>query len=260
MSIRITVLGCRGSLPAGRKDTVLFGGDTSCYEVQAGEDLIYLDAGSGLVSAQTQGTREVHLLLSHPHLDHLMGFGLFPALRQDCRIHIYGAVWEGRNPEEQMRLLFAPPLWPVWPGDGPAQIFFHTVMPGEAFHAGGFWVDWMPSCHPGGSAVYRLRRDGKILVYATDFEHGIEAEQELIRFAEGADLLLYDGQYTPEEHDIYPGFGHSTGETGRRIGEACGAKRVWIIHHDPRATDAILTEREKRLGIHYARQGERVEL
>ncbi len=260
MSIRITVLGCRGSLPAGRKDTVLFGGDTSCYEVRAGEDLIYLDAGSGLASAQTQGAREVHLLLSHPHLDHLMGFALFPALRQDCRIHIYGASLGEMTPEGQMRRLFSPPLWPAWPGDGPAQILFHTLTLREPFPVGGFWVEWMLSCHPGGSTVYRLRREGKTIVYATDFEHVAQAEKALIRFAEGADLLLYDGQYTPEEHALHPGYGHSTGEMGRRIGEACDAKRVWIIHHDPRATDAILTEREKRLGIHYARQGERVEL
>ena len=79
----------------------------------------------------------------------------------------------------------------------------------------------------------------------------------------GTDLLLFDAQYRRDEFAAHRGFGHSTAEQGLELMERCGAKRMLLVHHDPRATDEDLRRREHALGtpaVHFAREGETVEL
>ena len=78
-----------------------------------------------------------------------------------------------------------------------------------------------------------------------------------------ADLLLYDGQYSPEEYKARRGFGHSTGEKGVELMKRCGARRLLLVHHDPGCTDRELLIREARIGradVRFAREGEVIEL
>ena len=121
---------------------------------------------------------------------------------------------------------------------------------------GPFTVHAMESCHPGGSLILRVEAGEKRLVYATDFEHAPDRERELIEFSRGADLLLYDAQYTPALYEKKKGFGHSTGEAGLRVFRESGAKLLRFIHHDPFYTDAMISAREEKLGAPFARQGE----
>ena len=258
--MRLTILGSRGSLPSPGKDRLLFGGDTSCLRVSAGGDTLFLDAGTGLLQAEVSGMKELTVLLSHTHIDHVMGLAMFaPLYTKGCCLHIYGhGPDDGMPLQEQVGRLLSPPLWPVRLEACPAHVHFHDLTGPE--NLGKFQIDWMPSCHPGGAVIYRLRAQGRTLVYATDFEHEYSAWQKLIQFADRADLLLYDAQYTQEEYERHRGYGHSTAEMGIRTAEACHASRLVLIHHAPWATDEMLLEREKKLGVHYARQGETVEL
>ena len=57
--MELTVLGTRGSIPIGRADSVLFGGQTSCYMLRAGEETVFLDGGSGLIKRCPQCNRSV---------------------------------------------------------------------------------------------------------------------------------------------------------------------------------------------------------
>ena len=121
-------------------------------------------------------------------------------------------------------------------------------------------IEDMPSCHPGGSLIFKVSACGKSIVYATDFEHTEEKTRELTAFAAGADLVLYDAQYTEEEFSVKKGFGHSTAEAGKRVQRESGAGRLLLIHHDPRHTDDFLKKQEKTLGVRYTRQGEVIRL
>ena len=105
----------------------------------------------------------------------------------------------------------------------------------------------MNSSHPGGSTIYRLDYRDQSLVYATDFEHKKERAEELTRFSEGCDLLIYDGQYTESEYKTWEGYGHSTMQIGLSIMRESGAKRLLITHHDPRHKDAFLAEQDRLL-------------
>ena len=87
---QLTVLGTRGSAAVSRADCMYFGGNTSCYMVQAGDETIFLDAGSGLLLAPTAFRKTPVILISHYHLDHIIGLCYLPAFIHNKKIRIYG--------------------------------------------------------------------------------------------------------------------------------------------------------------------------
>ncbi len=253
--LRLTILGCRGSFPVLGKDVQEFGGNTSCYLLQAQGESLFLDAGTGLLRAALPESGPVRILFTHAHLDHVLGLLLFPALLDPSReVILCGGGTGGDSLEEALSRLVCPPLWPLPLADYPARVTFRSLS--FPLAAGPFTVTGMQASHPGGSAVFRIDACGKSVVLATDFEHTEEKIRELAAFAAGADLLLYDSQYTPEEYEARRGFGHSTAQTGLRVLRESGAKRLLPVHHDPAHTDAFLREQEAALVVPFAREGE----
>ena len=85
----------------------------------------------------------------------------------------------------------------------------------------------------------------------------------LAEFAAGADLLLYDAQFTEEEYPKKRGFGHSSAQQGMELMWKSRAKRLLLIHHAPSSSDAVLARREKllsRINVLYAWEGETLEI
>lgn len=254
----LTVLGARGSMAVCGKDTSLFGGSTSCYMVQAGQQTLFLDAGSGLLSAPVDFDVPPVILLSHLHLDHVLGLGMYARLSQKGKkTNIFLPAGDEQSAEELLNRLYEPPYWPLhledYAGDVDIQALQLPMQIGEVT------VEGMPGSHPGGCMVFKISHEGRSLVYATDFEHGTEASARLAAFAKDADLLLYDAQYTPASYEACRGFGHSTAEEGIALMAACDAKRLLLVHHDPKSTDAQLSEREEAIGradVRFAREGE----
>lgn len=257
-SLRVTVLGARGSMPVSRPDQAEFGGATACFMLEARGEALFLDAGTGLMNANVSPGKAVSILLTHPHADHLLGLPMFlTGLGPGGKAAIYGAA-----PEATVRAwvdrLISPPLWPCTIGQYPCAVTCKEMA--FPLELGVFTVTGMASCHPGGSVILRVSAGGKSVVYATDFEHTSEKVRELAAFSAGADLILYDGQYTPAQFEEKRGFGHSTAEMGLRVLRESGAAALRVIHHDPFAADARLKERESALGVPYARQGEVIAL
>lgn len=259
-SLRLTVLGTRGSMAVGREDRGIFGGATSCYMVRAGEETVFLDAGSGLLTAPIRFPRPPHILLSHLHLDHLLGLGMYRRLLlegEQTVIHVPAA--RGEDPAALLDALYSPPYWPLslraYRGD---VRILPLVLP---LKIGELTVDGIPGSHPGGSVVMRLRYRGKSLVYATDYEYTEDSFEQLVELSRDADLILYDGQYTEAEAMARRGFGHSFPEKGLELLERSGAKRLRLIHHDPGSPDALLLAREallRRKNARFAREGEEI--
>ena len=79
--LRIKFWGVRGSYPTPGAGTVRYGGNTSCVEIHAGDRIIVLDAGTGIIPLghELAGSRisEVVLLFSHLHHDHIQGLPFF---------------------------------------------------------------------------------------------------------------------------------------------------------------------------------------
>jgi ribonuclease BN (tRNA processing enzyme) len=96
--------------------------------------------------------------------------------------------------------------------------------------------------HPQGCLGFRVETKDGVLVYATDNEPGdVEFDKGVRKLAEGADLLVYDAQYLPEEYEARRrGWGHSHWREAVDIAMESGAKELILYHHDPDHTDAIV--------------------
>ncbi len=256
---QLTVLGTRGSIPVTGRDKMRFGGATSCYMVQAGEQTIFLDGGSGLVDAPLDFDVPPAILLSHLHLDHVLGLGMYRRLSQkDCRTDLYVPAGAGENALDS---LYAPPFWPLKLTGYAGDVRIHPL--GASLQIGDVLVETVPGNHPGGCLVMKLSFEGKTLVYATDQEPSDASFGALAAFAKDADLLMFDGQFTEEEAAVRKGFGHSSPAKGIELMDACGAKQLLLIHHDPARTDAQLEEMERKTGrgnVRFARAGETVRI
>lgn len=259
--MKVTILGVRGSIPTDGADFLEYGGATSCILVQEGDQAIFLDAGSGLINAPDTGDAKVSILLTHTHIDHILGLPLSPLLLSNRTIDLYCESRDGLSAEEQIGRLMSPPLWPVGPEDYPAVLRMHDLT--LPLSIGAFSVTGIESNHPGGSTIFRLSAGGHSLVYATDYEHSPEKQKELTTFCAGTDLLLYDAQYTDEEYARMKGFGHSTVKQGLAVFRESGAGQILFVHHDPRHKDNQLHEMENELTDEkatFARAGMTIEL
>ena len=266
--MQIKLLGVRGTLPVHGPEFSCFGGATSCVLVRAGGETIILDAGTGLSGRAWESffpEKHFTLLISHAHVDHLMGFPVFPPLFDPTvTCDIYLKSREGRSAQAQLETLMSPPLWPVTTGSMGAALTFRDVPP--FFRVGPVAVETMESRHPGGSTLYKLSLDGVSVVYATDFEPESGAPGDILDFCDfvrGCSLLLLDAQYTSEEYTCTRGFGHSTIPRSAAIAHRCGAEQTLLIHHDPKRTDRHLLALEEAVrtqhpNVRFGRQGEEV--
>jgi phosphoribosyl 1,2-cyclic phosphodiesterase len=251
--MRVTIWGCRGSIPSPGPETVNYGGNTSCIEVALENDAVFvLDAGTGIRelgnSLQERGTRRIHLLLTHLHLDHLEGLRFFAPLF-DSRVTI--DMWGPRSPVESLRARirrsFSPPLFPIDLREIPARLTFHDV-PKERWSVEGASLTSALVMHPGPTVGYRIEADGVTLAYVPDHEPALtgnfaERSRDWIpggSVAGDADLLLHDAQYFGDEYEQRVGWGHSSVESAVAYAKAVGARRLVLFHHDPCHADRLL--------------------
>ncbi|SFK37542.1 MBL fold metallo-hydrolase [Methylorubrum salsuginis] len=240
--------GVRGSTPTSGPETAEFGGNTPCLEVRCGERLFVIDAGSGL-GAFGRGCgdalpKEIDLLFSHLHLDHSAGLPFFkPAvLDAERTIHTYCGNLDGESAQGALDRLFSPPLFPVTLDILPCTFRHHGFRAGEPLHfSDGSRVDTILLDHPQGSTGFRFDHAGKRLCVISDIEHGAHwPDPALLRFVEGADLIVYDGMFTENEYSRCCGWGHSTWQKGVELAKAARAKALAIIHLHPCHSDAQL--------------------
>ncbi len=245
----VKFLGTRGSVPVHGPQYYKYGGSTSCVLLRIGGECIVLDAGSGFVLIHEHLAKEeceLSLLISHPHIDHIMGLGMAHIMFDErMKVSVYGKGRCGLGVEEQIGLLMREPLWPVQPKDFKASASYYE--PSASFNIGDVAIKTMEGSHPGGCTIYRLEYKSKSLVYATDYEISDDNFEALSAFAKDCDLLICDGQYAPEEMLGRRGYGHSTWDQAGEMALKCGAKMLRVFHHDCSRADEKLTEAEAKL-------------
>ncbi|MBK6575048.1 MAG: MBL fold metallo-hydrolase [Sandaracinaceae bacterium] len=242
----VTFWGVRGSLAAPGEATRRIGGNTSCVELRSGATSLIFDAGTGLRACGEalvrEPARDLHLLLSHLHWDHIQGFPFFvPAYVPGTQLVVHGPCAQDtlrETLETQMRA----PNFPVRFADLRSHVELRGTQAGVTQHLGDFAVRAALLNHPGGVFAYRIESSDAVVVYSTDHEHGSAADERLVELAKGADVLIYDAMYTPEEYrgEAGPsrvGWGHSTFEEAARVATAAGVRQLVLFHHDPSRSD-----------------------
>ena len=240
--------GVRGSLASPGAGTLKTGGNTACVEVRCGKETVIFDLGTGLrplgVALMRKPPVRASLFLSHYHWDHIAGLPFFaPAYDPRSELTIHGATRRGRDVRQILSGQMIDPYFPVDLGVLNAHLRFVTLQDGGLAHLGGALIKAAELNHPGGALGFRLEHEGRSMVYATDFEHGTAADERLVELARGADLLVFDAQYTPAEYEgngvpSRKGWGHSTYEIGAQIARSAGVKKLALYHHAPERDDS----------------------
>ncbi len=282
-TMRVTFWGVRGSFPVPGPETVRFGGNTPCVEVEANGHTIILDAGTGIVRLGNDLLRRAKeksepvratLLFSHMHHDHTQGFPFFtPAYLGSSVLNIFGPRVFERDLEETLAHSMLPPSFPVALQEMNSLKFLRNmtetdvIVLGTGEHAvsvHNFYHEQVADnpefvrikalrsyAHPEGVLIYRIEWRGKSVIYATDTEGYVNIDQRLAAFARDADLLIHDAQYS-EAHYLgqtgvgaTQGWGHSTPQMACAVAQAAEAKRLVLFHHEPRYSDEMISQLEQ---------------
>lgn len=261
----VTVWGVRGSIPMARGDYLEYGGNTSCFSVDYGEGIVVFDGGTGLIRLgerlKGSGHKRVDLFFSHVHLDHIMGLAGFSALHDPAMdIRLYGQARNGVSFRKQLETVIGPPYWPLGLTDFRAGIEVQELEPDARVRLGvdsGVTVSAMQGNHPNQSLLYRMASPERSVVYALDCEMDEVTFHRLSRFAEGADVLIWDASYTREDLARRQGWGHSCWEQGAALARGAGVELALMAHYASEYTDGFLRNLERQAGsaVRFAKEG-----
>lgn len=254
---RIKFYGVRGSIPVCSSDFQEFGGNTTCVLLEGPQRTAILDAGTGIRKLGKEMVQDPHigvdrpcfLLFSHFHWDHIQGLPFFmPAYDAQRTFTISAIGREGRG--KDLRSIFETQMQEVYfpvrlDGMGANIEFLHV--PEDHLQIENAFVRVVKHNHPGGAYSYRFQdAAGKVIVFCTDIEHGKRIDPRIVDLAKDADILIHEGQYTPEELPRHCGWGHSSWTQAVEVAQQANVKQLIVTHHDPDHDDACLRDIEKQ--------------
>lgn len=271
MAHKLTIYGCRGSIPTPEPEFMKYGGNTSNYVIRTDDnDLFFLDAGSGIKKAAakelTGDEKNIYLVMSHAHFDHIIGLGMsrLPFYNQKTKLitssDTYHALYESHGGS-----LFPVSIAERMPGIdfwNPREINYFDSK--KSFTLNNTTLDAMYGLHPnqgiGGSILYRFNLPrGISIIYATDtefdftwnnvtnkaepFKANEHLKEDYLDLIRNADILIADAAYSLEQYNKQTkGFGHSYPEQILDLANKSNIKEVILTHHDPDHNDTKLDE------------------
>lgn len=278
--MKIRFWGVRGSIPSPGPKTQKYGGNTACIELRVGpaNRIIIIDAGSGIrtlgnylmANDLPKGPIKADIFLSHTHWDHIMGYPFFtPIYIPGTRLKVHGPVSFEEDPLEevvggQMKYRY----FPVNMGELASEIDYIRLKEDPHIDMGeGLVLRTKLLNHPITALGYRFEYGGRAVctcydtepfrnLFITDPSHpaydeamalegeevAIEQNHAVEQFFAGADLLIYDAQYTAAEYGGRLNWGHTAMEYAIEAANRAGVKRLALFHHDPDRTDAALDQ------------------
>jgi len=255
--------GTRGSVPVCTPDFQEFGGNTTCLCIKDKEtnSIAVIDAGTGIrelgkdLIESKHKQDEIFIAFTHFHWDHIQGFPFFaPAFNKKQKINILALGW-GKHItclkdifKTQMQKQFFPIQLEKMGARFKFMLLDETkkVFKTKTKKPKPVIVKTNKHMHPGGAYGYRIELGGKALVFCTDVEHGNSIDKNVVKLAEGADLLIHDAQFTDEELKNKRGWGHSSFNQAIEVAEKANVKMLALTHHDPDHDDSFLRKMEKK--------------
>ena len=248
--MRVRFWGARGSIPVSGRRYDKYGGNTACVEIRARDgSVIIVDAGTGIRELGnlllTEEPGVINMLLTHAHWDHILGFPFFlPLYSSKTRLEVHGCAAAIRSVQRILEDTMSPPNFPIDLSEVSAQVNFNGECP-SGFNIGGIAIETIALNHPNGGFGYKFTEDGASFVFLTDNEIGHahpggSEYEEYVEFSRGADLLVHDAEYRPEEYARKKGWGHSTFTDALELAMDAGARHLGLYHHNMERTDEDL--------------------
>jgi len=269
----------RGSIPTPGPTTVRYGGNTSCVEVRVGEEIILLDAGTGLRALGRSLLEEfkdqplnLTMLLTHTHWDHIQGLPFFgPIYDSRCRLRILGCEGTRKGLVNALTGQMESTYFPVPFNKLPSNIEIEELRDFN-FNIGPVCVRAMRANHPGLCVGYRLFTPDSLLAFFPDTEPRKGGkDKEMIEFLRDVDLLILDSQYDSIEYQQHLGWGHGCVDDSVALALEAGIKHLCLFHHDPDHSDKqidslvkharrLVAKRRAKMRVDAAREGMMIEL
>lgn len=235
--------GVRGSYPISRAEVLKYGGNTSCVSIQINDKLLVIDAGSGvriLGDHLDEKVKDIYIILTHLHRDHIDGFPFFgPLYEEGRRVHLID--YRRGNKIWSLISMLDGIHYPMRPASVKAD--YERINRGgmKYLRKEGFDISRLPLNHPGGAYGYRIVHDGKTVVHIPDNELTPEnprtSFKKFVSFCKGADLLSHDAMYVSSEMPQKRGWGHSTVLQACELAQAASVKHLVLFHHAPERDD-----------------------
>lgn len=248
MTLKLKFWGVRGSIACATPSHMKYGGNTSCIEVRAGDRCLVMDAGTGIRnfggSLLSNGDNVSHMLLTHTHWDHIMGFPFFaPAYDPKNSFSIMAGHLNNQGGIKKiLSSQMNNPMFPIPLEAMQADLKFEDFEAGDSLQLfDDLKIRTAPLNHPNGATGYRIEYGGKSAVYVTDTEHVPgQPDQNILGLIDGADVVIYDSTYTEDEFPSKIGWGHSTWNEGMRLCQEANVKQLAIFHHEPDHDDEFM--------------------
>jgi len=267
--VKIKVYGCKGSISTYNPLDFQRGSNTSCVTIESMGKTLIIDAGSGLAQYEADlkekspdcihgfGT-PVDILLSHLHLDHIIGLPVFsPCWNKEIDTRIFTCSRGEKPLKEQIFGAFVPPYWPLSMVESSTAECV-PIQPDTPFQIGPYTVEAFPAAHANNTFSFFITDGIKTLVYLLDGETSLldkEAYEKLVNYCKDADLVIFDAAYSIEDYSHKKSWGHSTVEDGFKLLKASNCKKMMFSHFGFNYTNQQLNEWEECVNAWEARDG-----
>ena len=261
--MKLITHGCRGSIPNPSKEMLKYGGNTTCFELNMDDFQVFFDTGSGFQNAVLDDNKQIIIVFSHFHHDHLQGLAFNKYLiTAEKKTFICSALVNAEKLNKIIRRYFSGDFFPLDLFENLDNVTFSNFTDVQTMVSGEFKIETIKLNHPGGSYGYSVTRNNKKCVFLCDNEFTTSQADELKIFAENADMVIWDGMFTEKELRVKTGWGHSSIQQGIDFFSSLNCGEIIISHHAPYRTDAELDIIEESLptGIHLAKDGQVLKL
>ncbi len=248
----IRCYGARGSIPVSGKDYLVYGGNTTCMEIRTSDDkIIIIDADTGIRELGnrllTEESNIYHLIFTHAHWDHLMGFPFFkPIYHEKVKIFMYGCPFAQKTVKNIVSGTMQPPNFPIRFESVQAHFTYYETCE-KPFSIGSMDVEAILLSHPNQGIGYKFTEEGKTFVFLTDNElqythpRGLKFD-DYREFSTNADLLIHDAEFTENEYARTRTWGHSTYTDALRLAIEANVVQFGLFHHNQGRTDTELDQ------------------